>query len=424
MGAEILAHSACVEEVLDVLEAHISLTVAARTSQWLFVHAGVVEWRGRAIVLPGRSFSGKTTLVAALVQIYSLEYLHDEPKAGLGRYYAYQSLFAFSMMGLVLAPNLLQLFICWELVGLCSYLLIGFWYQKPEAARAALKAFWTTKAGDVGLLIGIVLLWRLTGTFDFAELERRGASAVILSGGPSSVYDADAPKPDPAIWSGRLPVLGICYGAQLMANELGRIFQIKATRLGPFPGRIRDVGVVVDLAPHDLDVMRYLLGSNPVRLYAEAEQRIHTDHEDLFNGLMKFANGVIGMLDINWLTPTKLRTLTVTGERGMYVADYIAQDLVFYANPDASHTWEDRGADDAGPPISSVAEGEMVRRYVRKREPLAVELAEFAAAVRSGGPPPVDPRDAMVAVLLARKLVEAASAGRVVAGAELEEVLA
>ena len=109
-------------------------------------------------------------LVAFLVQVYSLGYLHDEPPAALGRYYTYQSLFAFSMMGLVLAPNLLQLFICWELVGLCSYLLIGFWYQKPEAARAAVKAFWTTKAGDVGLLIGIVLLWRLTGTFDLGEM--------------------------------------------------------------------------------------------------------------------------------------------------------------------------------------------------------------------------------------------------------------
>ena len=70
------------------------------------------------------------TLVALLVQIYSLGYLHDEPPPALGRYYAYQSLFAFSMMGLVLAPNLLQLFICWELVGLCSYLLIGFWYHE------------------------------------------------------------------------------------------------------------------------------------------------------------------------------------------------------------------------------------------------------------------------------------------------------
>src|SRR6266536_739957 len=109
-------------------------------------------------------------LVSFLVQVYSLGYLSDEALPSLGRYYTYQSLFAFSMMGLVLAPNFVQLFICWELVGLCSYLLIGYWYQRPEAARAAVKAFWVTKAGDVGLLIGIVLLGRQAGTFDFVEI--------------------------------------------------------------------------------------------------------------------------------------------------------------------------------------------------------------------------------------------------------------
>jgi NADH-quinone oxidoreductase subunit L len=109
-------------------------------------------------------------LVSLLVQIYSLGYLDAEPAPALGRYYAYQSLFAFSMMGLVVAPNFVQLFICWELVGLCSYLLIGYWYERPEAARAAVKAFWTTKAGDVAMLVGIVWLWRETGTFDFLEL--------------------------------------------------------------------------------------------------------------------------------------------------------------------------------------------------------------------------------------------------------------
>jgi NADH-quinone oxidoreductase subunit L len=126
-------------------------------------------------------------LVAFLVQAYSLGYLDQEPPAALGRYYTYQSLFAFSMMGLVLAPNLLQLFICWELVGLCSYLLIGFWYRKPEAARAALKAFWTTKAGDVGLLVGIVLLWRRTGTFDLASLQLMAANGDIALAGLSAV---------------------------------------------------------------------------------------------------------------------------------------------------------------------------------------------------------------------------------------------
>jgi NADH-quinone oxidoreductase subunit L len=126
-------------------------------------------------------------LVALLVQVYSLSYLSDEPPQGLGRYYTYQSLFAFSMMGLVLAPNLLQLFICWELVGLCSYLLIGYWYQKPEAARAAVKAFWTTKAGDVGLLIGIVMLWKLAGTFDLGELRAMAAGNELPLAGLSII---------------------------------------------------------------------------------------------------------------------------------------------------------------------------------------------------------------------------------------------
>ena len=211
---------------------------------------------------------------------------------------------------------------------------------------------------------------------------------------------------------------------RLHAGELGRIFQISATRLGPFPARIRDVGVVVDLAPHDLDVMRYLVGSEPIRIYAEAERRIHTEHEDLFNGVIKFENGVVGILNINWLTATKRRTLTVTGERGFYVADYIAQNLVFYANPDADQLWKNHGAEEFGAPITSVAEGEMTRHSIRRAEPLAVELEEFARAVRDGGPPPVEPRDAMVALLLARKMVESAVAGRVIAGAELADAIA
>ncbi|HEY1306721.1 MAG TPA: NADH-quinone oxidoreductase subunit L [Vicinamibacterales bacterium] len=127
------------------------------------------------------------TLVALLVQVYSLSYLHDEPPAALGRYYTYQSLFAFSMMGLVLAPNFVQLFVCWELVGLCSYLLIGFWYQKPEAARAAVKAFWTTKAGDVGLLIGIVLLWQQSGTFDLNALHAAATANTLPLAGLSVI---------------------------------------------------------------------------------------------------------------------------------------------------------------------------------------------------------------------------------------------
>ena len=195
---------------------------------------------------------------------------------------------------------------------------------------------------------------------------------------------------------------------RLAAGDVGRIFEMQATRLGPFPARIRDVGVVVDLAPHDIDVMRFLLGSDPVRLYAETERRIHTEHEDLFVGVMKFANGAIGVLDINWLTPIKQRRLSVTGERGMYVADYLTQELVLYEN----------SAD------GTVVEGAAVRRQIERREPLVVELEEFAAAARAGGPAPVDPREAMVALLLAQAMVDAARSGGAIGGEALAEVLA
>src|SRR2546428_996920 len=110
------------------------------------------------------------TLVSLLVQIYSLAYLRDERAPSLGRYYTYQSLFAFSMFGLILCLCFIQMFVFWELVGLCSYLLIGYWYERPSAARAAVKAFWITKLGDLGFVIGIVMLWAATGTFEFHAL--------------------------------------------------------------------------------------------------------------------------------------------------------------------------------------------------------------------------------------------------------------
>src|SRR5678809_896651 len=138
--------------------------------EWIPVEDGVLTSVGVLADADSTLMLILVALVSFLVQVYSLGYLADEPPPSFGRYYAYQSLFAFSMMGLVLAPNFVQLFICWELVGLCSYLLIGYWYQRPEAARAAGKAFWTTKLGDVGLLIGIVLLYRRAGTFDFLDL--------------------------------------------------------------------------------------------------------------------------------------------------------------------------------------------------------------------------------------------------------------
>ena len=106
---------------------------------WIPVEDGVLTSVGVLVDADATRMLILVALVSLLVQVYSLGYLADEPPASLGRYYAFLSLFAFSMLGLVLAPNLLQLFVFWELVGLCSYLLIGFWYERPEAARAAVQ---------------------------------------------------------------------------------------------------------------------------------------------------------------------------------------------------------------------------------------------------------------------------------------------
>jgi len=158
--------------------------VAERTWGWIPADGGPIAMVG-VLVDPdlGNPMLVLVTLVSLLVQIYSLAYLSDERPGALGRYYTYQSLFVFSMLGLVLAPGFLQMFVFWELVGLCSYLLIGFWYERPAAARAAVKAFWITKLGDIGFIIGIVLLWSATGTFEFTELfERAQGSALAIPG--------------------------------------------------------------------------------------------------------------------------------------------------------------------------------------------------------------------------------------------------
>ncbi|MHB9133053.1 MAG: NADH-quinone oxidoreductase subunit L [Armatimonadota bacterium] len=106
-------------------------------------------------------------LVSLLVQIYSFGYMKREEHP---RFYLYMSLFTASMLGLVISSTLLQLFLCWELVGLCSYLLIGFWFTKPEAARAAIKAFVVTRFGDLGLLIAVIALWFGYGDLTFSAL--------------------------------------------------------------------------------------------------------------------------------------------------------------------------------------------------------------------------------------------------------------
>ncbi len=116
------------------------------------------------------------TGVSLLVQIYSRGYLHGD--SGGGRYYAFMALFTASMLGLILASNLLMLFVFWELVGLTSYLLIGFWFHRPAAAAAAKKAFLVTRAGDLGLLAALIMVWNQAGTFEISAIHTAFLEAV------------------------------------------------------------------------------------------------------------------------------------------------------------------------------------------------------------------------------------------------------
>ncbi len=123
---------------------------------------------------------GLATFVALMVQIYSLSYMKGD--ARFDWYYAFHALFIAAMLTLVLADNFLLLYVAWELVGLCSYLLIGFWFERPTAREAAKKAFIVTRIGDVGLLIGILLLWREVGSFSMADAFVAAQSGAMSQG--------------------------------------------------------------------------------------------------------------------------------------------------------------------------------------------------------------------------------------------------
>jgi len=135
---------------------------------WLVIEGGLTIHLGLMVDSLTAVMLVVVTVVSLMVQIYSQGYMRGDP--GYHRYYAFMSLFTASMLGLVLADNLLFLFVFWELVGLCSYLLIGFWFHRPAAANAAKKAFIVTRLGDFGFLAAILLLFSRTGTFDIGQL--------------------------------------------------------------------------------------------------------------------------------------------------------------------------------------------------------------------------------------------------------------
>jgi NADH-quinone oxidoreductase subunit L len=119
------------------------------------------------------------TGIGTLIHVYSTSYMHDEPRAGVARFFCYLNLFCFFMLMLVLGNNFLVMFVGWEGVGLCSYLLIGYWYEKKSASDAGKKAFITNRVGDWGFILGVFLIYMTFGTFDFRAIQNTAAAMPV-----------------------------------------------------------------------------------------------------------------------------------------------------------------------------------------------------------------------------------------------------
>lgn len=197
---------------------------------------------------------------------------------------------------------------------------------------------------------------------------------------------------------------------RLQDGQAGRILQIVARRMSPFQPHIKDHGVGLDLGTHELDVMRFLLGEEPARVFAMARRHIHSEHDDLLVGLIEFEGGAVGVLETNWLTPAKVRDLAVLGQRGMFALAYLSQDLEFYENALVPSRWEG-----AGDFLVGVGEGRMVRYPIEHVEPLRAEWEAFLAAVEGREADGATGEDALRTVLLADALARSAASGSPIA---------
>jgi len=168
---------------------------------------------------------GMVTIVVTMIQIYSIGYMHGDKR--YSQFFAYLSLFSAGMLGLVIADNVLLFFVCWEIMGLCSYLLIGFWYERPSAMKAAKKAFMVTRVGDVLFFFGWIMLFVNTGSIQFSEMFSRLSqmepaqitiAALLLFGGAigkSAQFPLHIWLPD--AMEGPTPVSALIHAATMVA---------------------------------------------------------------------------------------------------------------------------------------------------------------------------------------------------------------
>jgi UDP-N-acetylglucosamine 3-dehydrogenase len=197
---------------------------------------------------------------------------------------------------------------------------------------------------------------------------------------------------------------------RLLAGQLGEVFLVATERSGPFPERVRDVGVVKDLATHDLDIVSWVADAPIATVAAQTAHRTGRPHEDLVLVTGRLASDVPFNAIVDWLTPTKVRRTRVLGDRGMLVAETVSADLTFYENGNVTSTWDSSLA------LRGVSEGDATRYALSRAEPLRTELEAFRDLVAGDPAAPV--------VTLAEGLAAVRSAEAVLASAERGETVA
>lgn len=201
--------------------------------------------------------------------------------------------------------------------------------------------------------------------------------------------------------------------SRLDQGELGDVYQVATRRQGPFPNRIADVGVVKDLATHDIDLTSWVLRASYRSVSARTAHKSGRQHEDLISITALMSDGCVVNHLVNWLSPQKERITVVTGERGAFVADTLQGDLTFHENGQVATEWEQIAT------FRGVTEGDSVRFAIPKPEPLRVEHENFRDAVLGKGADVVTMRAGMTTVAVADACIESATTGRTVDLGEL-----
>jgi predicted dehydrogenase len=200
---------------------------------------------------------------------------------------------------------------------------------------------------------------------------------------------------------------------RLESGELGDVYQVVTRRQGPFPHRIADVGVVMDLATHDIDLTAWVTGQPYTSISARTVSRSGRPHEDMVAAVGQLQDGSMVSHLVNWLSPLKERSTVVTGDRGCFVADTLTADLTFYANGAINTEWE------ALRSFRGVAEGDMIRFAIPKREPLLVEHERFRDAVEGKDSDVVTLRQGLRTVEVSAAVLESARTGATMAVAPI-----